>query len=205
MARIVSAPQLARSTPRRSVSLVSLLATAAMGICLAMPAWALADTVPAGANFEVVPANQYDRVPVGDGRFVVVWPKVLDGGSVTIRSSFFDDAGVGRTTTSPPPPATTAVVITTSTLLATSTTAIMDTTTSTLFEVRPRPCGDPQPPDGITVVDALVILKAAVGDGSCELCVCDVDSSGTISAADALRVLRIAVGLPNQLNCPPCA
>lgn len=33
----------------------------------------------------------------------------------------------------------------------------------------------------------------------------DVDWTGSVTASDALRVLRIAVGLGGELYCPPCA
>jgi hypothetical protein len=36
------------------------------------------------------------------------------------------------------------------------------------------------------------------------VCACDVDSSGAITATDALRVLQAAVGLAVTLECPPC-
>jgi predicted outer membrane repeat protein len=57
----------------------------------------------------------------------------------------------------------------------------------------------------VTASDALAVLSAAVGSVACELCVCDVDGSGTVSASDALATLLAAVGLPVVLNCPPCA
>lgn len=77
-------------------------------------------------------------------------------------------------------------------------------------------CGDPvvdgglvaAVPDGpsvITASDALYILGAAVGVRSCELCVCDVNDSGGITATDALAALNEAVGLPIVLDCPPCS
>jgi hypothetical protein len=69
-------------------------------------------------------------------------------------------------------------------------------------------CGQPVSSDaGPTASDALFILRAAVGSESCEKCVCDVDASGgasPISAADALRVLRRAVGQAVELTCSMC-
>jgi len=53
-----------------------------------------------------------------------------------------------------------------------------------------------------TASDALTILKAAVSLVDCELTVCDVDSSGTITPTDALRVLNAAVGQDIVLDCP---
>jgi hypothetical protein len=50
------------------------------------------------------------------------------------------------------------------------------------------------------------MLRAAVGLLACDACVCDVDTTGPdIRVGDALRVLRIAVGVPLEMICPPCA
>jgi hypothetical protein len=57
----------------------------------------------------------------------------------------------------------------------------------------------------ITASDALAVLSAAVGSIACELCVCDVDGSGSIAATDGLATLRAAVGLAIELNCPTCS
>lgn len=66
-------------------------------------------------------------------------------------------------------------------------------------------CGQPNSSGTTpTATDALFILNAAVGLVVCELCVCDVDGSRTITATDALRALQIAVGGDLGLNCPPC-
>lgn len=54
----------------------------------------------------------------------------------------------------------------------------------------------------LTAVDALVVLNASVGLGSCPLCVCDVNNSMNVTAVDALIVLNAAVGLPQNLVCP---
>src|SRR5205085_1181304 len=54
-------------------------------------------------------------------------------------------------------------------------------------------CGRPlhaQP----TAADALFALKASVGSLECDLCVCDVNNSGEVTATDALEILRFAVG-----------
>jgi len=53
-----------------------------------------------------------------------------------------------------------------------------------------------------TASDALTVLKAAVGQTTCALHICDVDNNSKITAPDALRVLRIAVGQNLTLNCP---
>jgi hypothetical protein len=69
-------------------------------------------------------------------------------------------------------------------------------------------CGQPVSSGATpTASDALFTLRAALGSEECEACVCDVDSSGgasPISASDALRVLRRAVGQSVELTCPPC-
>jgi hypothetical protein len=58
----------------------------------------------------------------------------------------------------------------------------------------------------IAATDALIILKAAVGQSlECPPERCDVDSSGSLVASDALRVLQTAVGLDVELNCPAAA
>jgi len=48
----------------------------------------------------------------------------------------------------------------------------------------------------------LHVLKSAVGTATCDLSVCDVNSSGTRTATDALLVLKKAVGQPVALSCP---
>jgi hypothetical protein len=56
----------------------------------------------------------------------------------------------------------------------------------------------------ITASDALFTLRAAVGIGSCDDCLCDADGSGNVTATDALVILRAAVGQPVTLACPLC-
>jgi hypothetical protein len=56
----------------------------------------------------------------------------------------------------------------------------------------------------VTATDALAILQAAVGLMSCELCICDVNGSNTVSASDALVTLQYSVGQSVPLVCPPC-
>lgn len=51
------------------------------------------------------------------------------------------------------------------------------------------------------IVNAIVVLQAALGLRDCDLCLCDTDSSGTITTTDALRVLRTCVNLPTDLQC----
>jgi hypothetical protein len=51
--------------------------------------------------------------------------------------------------------------------------------------------------------DCLFILGAGVGSRTCTpVCICDTDASGAISASDALRCLRAAVGQPVTIDCP---
>jgi hypothetical protein len=51
--------------------------------------------------------------------------------------------------------------------------------------------------------DCLFILGAAVGSRTCApQCVCDTNADAAVSASDALRCLRAAVGQPVALNCP---
>jgi hypothetical protein len=84
----------------------------------------------------------------------------------------------------------------------------------TISETAPEPkvCGDPVNPSTpvspgarkITASDALYALRAAVGTLCCEVCVCDVNKSASITATDAFMILRNAVGLPVALDCPVC-
>ena len=68
----------------------------------------------------------------------------------------------------------------------------------------PSVCADPGR-NGITASDALILLRATVGLGVCEACICDVDGNGILGATDALIALRASTGIPVELNCPPCA
>jgi hypothetical protein len=52
--------------------------------------------------------------------------------------------------------------------------------------------------------DALAILRSAVGISTCDLCVCDVNESGTKTSGDALLTLRRSVGQNVALVCPDC-
>jgi len=68
-------------------------------------------------------------------------------------------------------------------------------------------CGDPNHVGGVTASDALFVLQAAVGSTSCDVCLCDVVSTGgaqPITASDALAVLRRSVGVPVPFACPQC-
>jgi hypothetical protein len=103
---------------------------------------------------------------------------------------------------------------TTTTLGGTTTTNPGGTTTTSTTVPGAGACGDPVLVAHalgaglrdalITASDALFILRTAVGSQTCELCLCDVDGGGTISAADALRALKKAVGQDVTLSCPVC-
>lgn len=89
-----------------------------------------------------------------------------------------------------------------STTTTTTTTTSSTTTTTTLPAVV---CGDGNGDGKFTTADALAVLKAAVGQRSCQLCACDVDSTGSISTVDALKVLKKSVGVDITLSCAACA
>ncbi len=63
-------------------------------------------------------------------------------------------------------------------------------------------CGDTDDDGDKDIVDALYVLRAAVGITECTLLVCDVTGDLKIRVSDALRLLQFAVGLPVVLNCP---
>jgi len=66
-------------------------------------------------------------------------------------------------------------------------------------------CGVPTNRDSTmpTATDALFVLQAAVELVRCDARVCDVDHSDALTAGDALRILRKAVGVAVRLSCPP--
>ncbi|HYB98802.1 MAG TPA: CAP domain-containing protein [Candidatus Limnocylindrales bacterium] len=67
-------------------------------------------------------------------------------------------------------------------------------------------CGQPASTGEQPVAsDALSTLRTAVGSGSCEMCVCDVNDNGAVTASDALTILKAAVGHDIALDCPACA
>jgi hypothetical protein len=63
-------------------------------------------------------------------------------------------------------------------------------------------CGDASEDGKVTTTDALLVLRAAVGIGSCPDELCDYNGDGQVKALDALAVLRVAVSLPGSPNCP---
>ncbi|HYB99468.1 MAG TPA: hypothetical protein VEC57_10105 [Candidatus Limnocylindrales bacterium] len=56
-----------------------------------------------------------------------------------------------------------------------------------------------------TASDALAVLRRAVGTLACDLCVCDVNQSGSVTATDALATLKNAVGQDVDLSCVVCS
>jgi hypothetical protein len=69
----------------------------------------------------------------------------------------------------------------------------------------PDSCGQAIcPEDGVQTSDALRALRAAVGSTYCGACRCDADDNGSITATDASRILRNAVGQPVELTCSAC-
>src|SRR6185295_14754798 len=62
-------------------------------------------------------------------------------------------------------------------------------------------CGDPDDSGGITIRDALYLLRVAVGLETCANAICDVNGDGVINTTDSLLVLRAVVGLPVNLAC----
>ena len=63
-------------------------------------------------------------------------------------------------------------------------------------------CGDANGNGDVAVVDAWLILQAAIGvDNRCSHATCDVDLDGRIRATDAVMALNEAVGLDVSLGC----
>jgi hypothetical protein len=65
-------------------------------------------------------------------------------------------------------------------------------------------CGDANRNLDISASDALFALAVSVGFESCDPCICNTNNDATISAVDALAILRTAVGSGPTMNCPPC-
>lgn len=63
-----------------------------------------------------------------------------------------------------------------------------------------RLCGRPYS-NTDCIVNAVYVLQAALDLRSCELCICDVNASGEVTASDALLILKSCVGLPVNLMC----
>ncbi len=64
-----------------------------------------------------------------------------------------------------------------------------------------RTCGHPFS-NARCIVNAIFVLQGALSIRECELCTCDVDSSGDVMATDALLILRTCTNLPTSLDCP---
>jgi hypothetical protein len=77
------------------------------------------------------------------------------------------------------------------------------TTTTSTLPLYPE-CGDAVEDQDVKSSDALFVLRTAVGQISCDECVCDTNGNGSTTAGDALAVLRVAVGQPVALDCVPC-
>lgn len=66
-------------------------------------------------------------------------------------------------------------------------------------------CADVNVDGKVTAVDALYVLRTAVGSANCgglDYCICNANGAAAVTAADALLVLKYAVGNPVSLNCP---
>lgn len=64
------------------------------------------------------------------------------------------------------------------------------------------PCGQPTNGPAPKASDALYVLRAAVASGACDIRVCDVSDTNTVTASDALMILKAAVGQDILFNCP---
>jgi len=63
-------------------------------------------------------------------------------------------------------------------------------------------CGQPvSSGGGPTATDSLFTLRAAIGLAACEVSVCDVDSTCSVTATDALLVLGVSIGGQANLVC----
>ena len=66
-------------------------------------------------------------------------------------------------------------------------------------------CGNPDRSAGVELVDAVQILRGAVGLVACSSCECDVNGSSRVEVSDALLVLAKAVGRTVEFRCPFCS
>ena len=63
-------------------------------------------------------------------------------------------------------------------------------------------CGDANGNDAVQSSDALLVLRAAIGQGiPCPVDLCDADGDQVLRASDSLRVLRRAVGQSVVMAC----
>ncbi len=63
-------------------------------------------------------------------------------------------------------------------------------------------CGDADGDSAVDVVDAMLVVRSAIGVFPCSAGVCDVDGDGNHDATDAMQVLRRSVGQNVSMNCP---
>jgi len=100
-----------------------------------------------------------------------------------------------------PPPTVRPTVIQCPADSATTTTLPAVTTTT----LPGHHCGQPLSNDNDTdAADALFILRAVFGAEDCDLCVCDVNQSGSLTVVDVQITLHAALELPATLSCPAC-
>jgi hypothetical protein len=66
-------------------------------------------------------------------------------------------------------------------------------------------CGDPDESSTLDATDALIELRAAIELQTCSACICDVNGSGAVTAADALIGLQRGVDESKVLSCPVCS
>jgi hypothetical protein len=138
-----------------------------------------------GRNLNVARNESTGFLPATDAVFdeVQVYPFALDDGGVALGEAAGGEiatmfAEPAQVIVRPPP-----------------------TTTTTLVPC-PAICGDANRDGTITATDALIDLRAAVGQGTCELCICDVNSTASLTAIDALAILKFSVGSLCELDCP---
>jgi cysteine-rich repeat protein len=147
--------------------------------------------------------------------------------TTTITTTTTTTTTLAPTTTVPPPPTSTT---TTSTSTTTTTITTTSTTSTTLVPcgngivdgdeecddgntadgdgcdagcTADVLCGDANGNDTISTGDALLVLRAAIGQSvTCPTSRCDVDGDAKVRAADSLRVLKRAVGQSVVMHCP---
>jgi len=72
-----------------------------------------------------------------------------------------------------------------------------------IFRASACACGAPASREDTPVAsDAQFALRAAVGSALCSLCECDANDSTTVTATDALLILKFAVGQDVEIDCP---
>jgi hypothetical protein len=138
-------------------------------------------------------AKDEDDSPCSDGLVCTDGDTCADG--VCVPGASVDECTEPTTTTTEEP-------VTTTTLIVTTTTTEIVTTTTMVVDPCGL-CGDITCDGRLTVRDAYLILRAAVGlPSTCTLHVCDFTGDEEISSTDALAVLRAAVGLEVTPSCP---